>query len=180
VNAAYEALRLPGGLAEARRMLEARGRGVQFVSERDHITARVAFRRGEMLWRNRDWKGADAQFQDAWRLDPQAWPHGLYHAHAGWLAKRLGAAEAVKLLEALQPAEPPRQAEVSFVLGSILKMDGRLDEALARFREAVQKDPNNHEAQREIRLHERRNAPKAPPTPGILDSILKRRGGGSS
>ncbi|MFZ5479376.1 MAG: DUF4388 domain-containing protein, partial [Myxococcota bacterium] len=177
VNAAYEQLRLPGGLVEAQRMLEARANGVQFVSDRDHVSARIAFRRGEILWRNRDWKGADAQFAEAFKLDPYTWPHALYHAHCGWLAKRIPAAEALKQLDALKPKEPQRQAEILVVTGQVLKMENRLDEAVARYRQAIEKDPANHEAQRELRLHERRNPPppaSPPPTAGgFFSGLLK-------
>jgi CheY-like chemotaxis protein len=175
VNAAFEQLRLPGGLVEAQRLLEARAAGVQYVSERDHVSARIAFRRGEILWRNRDWKGADAHFAEAFALDPHTWPHALYHAHCGWLAKRLSTAEAVALLEPLAPKEAARKAEVLVVLGNILKLAGRTDEAVAKWKAALEKEPGNHDAQRELRLHERRNSPPTPPpaTGGFFSGLLK-------
>ncbi len=163
VNAAYDALRVPGGLAEAKRFLEARTRGEAFVSEKEHLTARVAFRRGEQLFRARDYAGADPLFNEAARLDPLTWPHAMYAAWCGWLAKRLSNAEAVAALDAVKAPEPLRAAEALVMAGTVLKQDGRVNEAVDRFRAALAKDPNNRDAQREIRLHELRNPPKAPP-----------------
>ena len=179
VNSAYESLRLPGALLEAQRLLQARAKGEKYVSERDHVTARIAFRRGEVSWRNRDWRGADRQFVEAYRIDPQGWPHALYDAHGGWLSKRLSSAEALERLAAIQPPEPQRAAEVLMVIGNVLKVEGRLDEAHERFSEALQKDPENRDAIREVRLHDRRNPPKptapAPTSGGIFGNLLNRK-----
>lgn len=176
VNAAYEALRLPGTLAEANRMLEARAAGVPFVSERDQLSARIAFRRGELAWRNRDFKAADPHLQEAARLDPRTWPHALYEAWCGWLTKRLTTMEAIGKLDTLAPKEPPRQAEVQVVAGNLLKLDGRADAAIARWKDALAKDPQNRDAQRELRLAERRTSGD-PEKGGILGGILGRKKG---
>jgi hypothetical protein len=166
VNVAYEALQTPGGLAEARRALEARAAGLPYVSERDHQVARVAFRRGEMAARNREWAAAYTDLAEAARLDPVTWPHALSAAHAGYLARALGADEAVAALDALvapNPA-PTRRAEIDVAVAQILKLSGKPDAALARFRAALAKDPENRDAQRELRLHERRSGSEGSPT----------------
>jgi CheY-like chemotaxis protein/tetratricopeptide (TPR) repeat protein len=166
VNAAYDALRAPEGLAEARRQLQAIASGAPFVATKDHLGARVAFRRGEVPWRARDWKSADPLFQEAARLDPHTWPHALYAVYCGWLARRVPTNQALAALEAIRPPEPTRAAEVLVWAGNLLKQDGREKEALVRYRSALQKDPTNRDAQREIRLHEVRHpAPaRTPPT----------------
>lgn len=166
VNAAYDALRVPGGLAEAKRFLEARQRGEVFVSEKDHLAARVAFRRAEQLYRGRDYAAAAPLFEEAARLDARTWPHALYAAWCGWLAKRIGTNEAVAALDAIQPTDAPRAAEVLVHAGNILKQDGRTNDAVKRFQAALAKDPGNRDAQREIRLHEIRN-PKPPAAAGL-------------
>lgn len=175
VNAAYEALRLPLGITEARAMLEARATGVAFVTERDSVSARVAFRRAEILWRNRDWKGADALFGEACRLSPRTWPYALYHAWCGRNAKRLALEQAIAALDALQPPEPQRQAEVLVVTGHIFKAEGRQAEALARYRDAAARHPENRDAQRELRLHQSRTSPTPPAGGGFLDGLLNRK-----
>ncbi|MDP2309016.1 MAG: response regulator [Pseudomonadota bacterium] len=167
VNAAYDALRAPEGLAEARRHLRAIATGAPYVSMKDRLAARLAFRRGEVAWRARDWAGADPLFQEAARLDPQAWPHALHAAYCGYLARRASAIETLVALTAVEGAfaqEPIRAAEVLVYAGKLLKQEGREAEALARYRAAVQKDPNNRDALREVRLFEVRNP--APSRPG--------------
>lgn len=163
VNAANEALSAPGGLAEAKRFLEARARGEVFVGEKEHVSARVSFRRAEHLFRAREYAAAAPLFEEALRTDPHTWPHAVSAAWCGWLARTIPGPEAVARLDAIKPAEASRLAEVLVYAGTILKQEGRANEALARFRAALAKDPNNRDAQREVRLHELRNPPKQPP-----------------
>jgi CheY-like chemotaxis protein/tetratricopeptide (TPR) repeat protein len=170
VSSAYGALRQPGGLADAKRFVEARARGETFVSEKDHMTARVSLRRGEVAFRSKDYKTADGLFLEALRVDPYTWPHALNATLSGWLAKRLTATEVLAALEALRPTEPLRQAEVAVHMGNLLKQEGRTAEALLRYRAALRADPENRDAQREVRLHEMRNPPKPPaPFSGLLN-----------
>jgi CheY-like chemotaxis protein len=173
VNAAYDALRGPGGLHEGRRFLDARAHGVPFVSEKDYLAGRVAFRRAEPFMRNHDWKAADAHLQEAVRLDPRSWPYGLHAAWSGWLAQRLDTAAALAAIDALAPPEKVRLAEAQVYAGNILKQEGRLTEALERYRAAAKLHPDNHDAQRELRLHEKRTPPPAPPPKGIFGGLLK-------
>jgi tetratricopeptide (TPR) repeat protein len=175
VNTAYEALRAPGGLAEARRFLEARAQGLAFVSEKDHIAGRVAFRRAEPLVRNRDWAAADALLVEALRLDPHTWPYALHGAWCGWLAKRLSWREAIAALDALTPTDPVRRAEVQVFAGNILKQEGRVEEAMARYRKALERQPDNRDAQRELRLHDLRKPPGSSSGATLLDGLLKRK-----
>ncbi len=177
VNAANEAMRAPGGFAEAKRFVEARAKGVAFVTELDHVAARVAFRRADALVRGRDWKGADAMLQEAVRLDANTWPHALQAAWVGWLSRRLPPVHAIAALNRLSPPEPARQAEVQVVVGNILKQEGNVPEALARYRAALRLHPENREAQRELRLHEQRAAAAAPPAPTGLVGMLTRKKG---
>jgi len=173
VNRAHDALRLPGGLAEARRFLEAKAKGTPFVPEKDLRAARVAFRKGEAAFRAREWKAADAHFEEAARTDPDTWPHLALATYCGWLSRRVPAFAALATLESMAPAEPTRAAEVLVYAGNLLKQEGREPEALKRYRAAAQKDPLNRDAQRELRLHEARNP--APPQGGIFGGILNRK-----
>jgi hypothetical protein len=55
-------------------------------------------------------------------------------------------------------------------MGNLLKQEGRTAEALLRYRAALRADPENRDAQREVRLHEMRNPPKPPaPFSGLLN-----------
>lgn len=181
VNGAYEALRAPGALAETKRLLEARTDGRAYVSDRDHQGARVAFKRAEVLYRNRDWRGADALFCEANRLDPTAWPHALAAARAGFLARRLTADEAVQELDAIQAPNAMKRAEIQVAVGNVLKLEGRPNDAAKRFKSAIEADPENRDAQREIRLQSGRGTgeksvstagPSAPTS--VLSGFLRR------
>lgn len=178
VNAAHEALRAPGGIAEARRFLDAKASGQPYVSEKDHQAARVAFRRGEIAFRNREWKPAYDDFSEAARLDAVTWPHALLAAHAGYLAKALTLEQAVTGIDALTTTTPQRKAEALVVTATLLKLAGKNDPALKRFKAALDADPDNRDAQRELRLVERRSAPEAPAqsgVAGILAGLLNRK-----
>lgn len=180
VNAAYEALRMPAGLADARRLLDARSNGRQFITARDHQAARVAFRRGEVLFRNRDWRGADALFLEAVKLDAATWPHGLYSARCGYLSRRITYEAAITEIDALQVPDPVKRAELSVAVGIILKLEGRHAEALRRFKDALEKDPENRDAMREVRLHGQRNTRVETPSTAslgssIISNLLRRK-----
>jgi tetratricopeptide (TPR) repeat protein len=182
INGAYESLLAPGGLADAARFLAFRKAGRGFVSEREHQAARVAFKRAELLYRNRDWKGADALYQEALRLDKSTWPH-LFHAiRCAALARRLTVADAAGQLDALTPPDLARRAEVLVSIGNLHKLDGHHEAAMKRYRAALEADPNNHDAQREIRLHrsrtEREAATSAPAqsAAGTFSGFFRRGG----
>ena len=179
---AHDAYTAPGGLDEANAYLQAKAQGVRYVSERDRGAARLALRRGETLFRAREWRGADASFLTAMELDPFTWPIPFYHAWCGWLSRRLSPAEALELLRPLTPRYPRQVAELHVVVGTILKLEGKVDAALAEFRLALEKDADNRDALRELRLHERRAAPIAAPSASLMDNLrttLTRPIGGS-
>ncbi len=175
LSEAFDAMRAPGGLAEANRFLAARTAGSGFVGERDQVAARIAFRRAETLFRIRDWNGADTLFQEASRLDGATWPHAFQALRAGALSRRLTPASAVQMLEALPVADMKQRAEILVAIGSIHKLGERNGEAMRAFRAASQADPENRDAQRELRLHSTR-APAAPaaPTSGLLSGMFNR------
>lgn len=177
VCAAKEALAIPGGMAEAGALLAARAEGRPFVSTRDGLRARAAFRRGELLFRNRDWRGADAEFQEALRKDPTAWPHALYAARAGYLSKRLRVGPATDALETLLAQGPRRGAEVHVAVGTIMKLEGRPGEALRRFQAALDLDPENRDAQREVLLAQQPQGEdrSAPGSARVTDRAERRK-----
>ncbi len=162
VNGAYEVLRMPGAITEARRVLAARASGKAYVSDRDHQAARVAFKRGEVLYRNRDWRGADTHFAEAVRLDPDGWPHALYAARAGYLCRRLTIDQALAALDKISAPDAAKRAELAVSAGNMLKLESRHLDALKRYRTALEADPENRDAQREIRLHSQRQEKDKP------------------
>lgn len=156
INQANEFFRAPGGMAEAHRFLQARAAGRGFVTEKDHQIARVAFKKAEVLFRNRDWRGADAGYAEAFRLDPHTWPHAFHAYRAGALSRRLTLDAATRLLDELPCPDVKAKAEVLVSIGNLQKLDGRHAEALRRYQQAAELDPGNHDAARELRLHQSR------------------------
>lgn len=169
-RAAREALGVPGALDEANRLLDARRKGIPYVSDKDRAAARIAYRRGETLFRSRAWKEADACFQQALSLDP-SWPHPFYEVWCGWLARRVSGVAAELGLARLEPPTPRDKAEVLVARATIAKVEGRPDDAARHFRAAAEADPANRDAQRELRLDERRAAPAPAAAPGLVDQL---------
>lgn len=160
---ANAALSSPGGLDDAGRFLDARAQGLPYVSDADQKAARVSFRKGEVLFRNREYRHADAPLEAAARQDPLTWPYGLYAAWCGYLSRRLPVAEALARIDALTPRTPGQESERFHIRATLLKLEGRMDEAVKAWKAALEKDPENHDAQRELRLFERRTQEAAPP-----------------
>ncbi len=180
VNGAYEALSAPGGLADAQRFIASRKAGRGFVTEREHQSARVSFKRAEMLFKNRDWRGADQLYLEAARLDTSTWPHVFHAIRCGALSRRLTVAQAVAQLDALTTPNQAARADVQVAAGNLFKLDGRHGEALARYKSALEADPNNRDAQREVRLHdsrrEREASSSATSRTGLLSGFFRRGG----
>ncbi len=162
VNSAYDALRVPAGLAEALKRREAAKSGTTFSTERDVMAARIAFKKGEVLWRAREFRAADPHLALAAQLDPKTWPYIFLAAQSGYYSKRLPIAKVLEILDAIVMLDPIRDAEIQATAGNLLKLEGRLADAVARYKKALSKDPGNRDAMREDRLHTSR-APAAPP-----------------
>jgi CheY-like chemotaxis protein/tetratricopeptide (TPR) repeat protein len=182
VNGAYETLSAPGGLVDAQRFIASRKAGRGFVTEREHQSARVSFKRAELLFKNRDWRGADQLYLEAARLDTSTWPHVFHAIRCGALSRRLTVAQAVAQLDALTTPNPAARADVQVAAGNLFKLDGRHGEAMARYKQALEADPNNRDAQREIRLHDSRRegeaavASSATSKTSVLSGFFRRGG----
>ena len=195
INTAYEFLKSSAGLSDANRFLQARASGQPYVPEKDHLSARVSFRKGEMLVRNRDWQGAAPLLEEAFRLDPVSWPHALYWHQARYYTRRSPGIPVIHDLEALlkvmEPGPAPenlwdkekgpapsvvmrfqRFAEAAAALGNVLKLEGKTAESLTAYKRALAADPENRDAQRELRLTELRSA--AAPEKDWLGKLFKR------
>lgn len=156
-RAALDALSRPGGIEDAQKFVDARAKGLPYVSETMEREARVAFRKGEALLRGREYRLADPLLETAARLDPLTWPHVLYAARTGYLTRRLSGAEALARIDGVTARRVRDEAERLAIKGEILKLEGKLDAAVLAWKQALQKDAACHEATRELRLHERRS-----------------------
>lgn len=156
-QAAREALLRPGGIEDAQKFVDARARGLPYVSEAMEREARMAFKKGEVLLRGREYRLADPHFETAARLDPLTWPHVLYAARTGYLVRRLTAAEALARIDGISGRKAAEEAERLTIKGEILKLEGEVDAAVQAWRKALETNPSCHAATRELRLIERRS-----------------------
>ncbi len=179
LNRHQSALARPEGLAEAKRLLAARAAGLPFVDEKTHQQARLAHHRGEAAWRTRELDIAADAFAEAYAKDPSIYEHVLLHALVGALARRHAPADGLALVEPLLSTYPRNASRTLETLGQLLKLAGRQEDALKRFQDALVANPDNHEAQRELRLHERRQAEAkaqaAAPKPGLFSGLFGKK-----
>lgn len=173
LNAAHEASQASGGVADINRFLEAKHLNVQYISEKEHVTARLSFRKAELAWRNREWGEASEGFEEACVHDPVTWPHLLYRSYSRYLAKKQGLSVTIQDLEALRPPRPDQQAETLVVIGNILKLENQAEQAIARYRKALEIHPDNRDAQRELRLLDKRAADAA--AEGWLGRLINKK-----
>ena len=169
VNSAYDVLRAPGAIEELKQRKAAAKAGSTYSSERDVLTARIAFKKGEVLWRARQFKEADPHLALAAELDPKTWPYVFLAAQSGYYSKRLPLAKAIALLDAMTILDPVKDGELQATAGNLLKLEGKLPEAAARYKKALQRDPNNRDALREVR---RTAASSTPPAAQSISSQL--------
>ena len=97
VNQAYEALKDPTILEEARERLKAKQTGGVFVSRREKNLAKISFAKGEIHFRARRWGEAYDDLSDAVKLDRQTWRYKALQLQAGFWAEKLTAREATAL-----------------------------------------------------------------------------------
>lgn len=162
LQGAYEALTRPGGIEDAQKFVDARAKGLPYVSEAMEREARLAFKKGEPLLRAREYRLADPHLETAARLDPLTWPHVLYAARTGYLVRRLTGADALARIDGISGRRAREEAERLAIKGEILKLEGRVDAAVQAWRKALETDPSCHDAMRELRLFERRSQEAAP------------------
>lgn len=176
VNGAYDALRAPGALEELKQRKAASKAGTAFSTERDIVAARIAFKRGEVLWRARQFREADPHLAAAAQADAKTWPYVLLAAQSGYYSKRLTITRALELLDSLTVLDPIKEGEVQAAAGNLLKLEGKLPEAAARYKRALQRDPTNRDALREDRLTSARMATPPPATiTSQLQGLFKRK-----
>ncbi|HNH46601.1 MAG TPA: hypothetical protein PKY30_06165, partial [Myxococcota bacterium] len=127
--------------------------------------------------------------------DPVTWPHALYWHQARYYTRRSPGIPVIHDLEALlkvmDPGPAPenlwdkekgpapsvvmcfqRFAEAAAALGNVLKLEGKAAESLAAYKRALAADPENRDAQRELRLTELRAG--AAPEKDWLGKLFKR------
>lgn len=149
--------------------------GIPYVTDRDRTKAKMSFKKGERLFRNRDYPIAEACFHEAITKDPLNPLYSYMHAYSAFLAKQMPAEDALRIIAALEPETQKQESEFNHTLGRIMRLSGG-DEAraLEHFQKAVQANPENRDAQRELRLSAMRSDAKPKAGGGALGSFLDR------
>ena len=149
--------------------------GIPYVTDRDRTKAKMSFMKGERLYRNRDYAIAEACFHEAMSKDPLNPLYSYMHAYSAFLAKQMPAAEAIRIITALTPETQQQHSEFQYTLGRIVSLSGGGEpKALEHFEKALSANPQNVEAQRELRLSAMRAEAKPKPSSSAFGSFLDR------
>lgn len=150
--------------------------GIPYVTDRDRTKARMSFKKGERLFRNKDYPIAEACFHEAATKDPLTPIYTYWHAYSAFLAKQMPADKALDIIRQLKAEGTTQASEFQLTMGRIVQLSGGAPEvALGHFRKAFEYNPENRDAQRELRLHEMRSDEKDKKK-GRLAGLLGRFG----
>ena len=133
------------------------------------VNAELAFSRGMVFFRKRDFNSAMREFNEALLLNPNEGEHVGYAAWTRFCAGQLDAEPALKeVVKAIKMS--PEVGRLFYFSGALHKQLENEDKALQSFNKAVQLDPRIEEAASEVRLitarRERRgNKPASSETP---------------
>jgi tetratricopeptide (TPR) repeat protein len=118
------------------------------------LEGEIAYQKGCVLLRRKDWAPALAELRRAVTLNPDEAEHYALLAWAVWQAsqdKAKAAAEAKPMLQKAISLQP-RCHHAHFYLGEILMAESTLPQALASYQRVLTLDPDNVDAQRAVRL----------------------------
>jgi curved DNA-binding protein CbpA len=195
VNQAYEALKDPTILEEAKERIRARVTGAVFVSRREKNIAKISFAKGEIHFRARRWSEAYDDLSDATKLDPETSRYKALQLQAGFWAEKLTAREASEGIDVIvkelqvkaDAAEDPAQqdlhqnsiADLLFQLGEIWIRAGDEARAYKFFDRAKNANPKHAASLRRLWLKQVRDEGKTS-KPASLNEPSKTRGLGGA
>jgi len=124
--------------------------------------AAEAYKKGEVLFKKRDFPGAEEHYDRAHALDPRA----TYLAAKAWAiymdpARKPESPRAKQLMSDAVRTDPLCD-RAHYQLGVIARVEGDMDRAERHFREAVKANPKHLEANQELRLIEMRKKNASP------------------
>lgn len=145
---------------------------------RDVLESAMEYQKAEVLIRRRDYSGAMQLLRSALNKNPDESDVNALYAWLLHLMNQHDEAPFDDMLRALDRAlrNNPRNERAHFYKGTILKRMKRDNEALKHFRQAVEINPRNVDAAREVRIAGMRRDSKPPPGGG---GILSRLFGGT-
>jgi curved DNA-binding protein CbpA len=141
---------------------------------RNVLDSTLEYQKAEVLMKRRDFAQAMQHVRAALNKNPE---EPDYHAMYGWLLHLMNPSEPAPLEEILASLDRaikanPNSERTHYYRGVVLKRLKRDKEALQHFRVAVQINPRNVEAARELRLASMRRDSKPPPS-GLLSKFFK-------
>ena len=185
VNQAYEALKDPTILEEARERIKAKQTGGVFVSRREKNLAKISFAKGEIHFRARRWGEAYDDLSDAVKLDRQTWRYKALQLQAGFWAEKLTAREATEGIDEIvqelavkaEAAENPNEqdqhrnaiADLLFQLGEIWIRAGDEPRAYKLFERAKTANPKHAAALRRLWLKQVREDGRTSKPASLVD-----------
>ncbi|MBN1334456.1 MAG: hypothetical protein JXB39_00690 [Deltaproteobacteria bacterium] len=171
INDAQVSLRDPSVAEEEWQRIEHARKGIPFVSDRDRRVAALSWKQAELLFQNRDYAVAEACYAEALRRDPGNARYQVQHTWCAFLAHQIDGAEALRRIEAAPASSAMERSRFLFFAGQVAKLSGAPEaEWIERFGRAVELNPENRDAQREIRLYERR-IERTAPRPSLLGRL---------
>jgi curved DNA-binding protein CbpA len=140
---------------------------------RNVLDSTLEFQKAEVLMKRRDFSQAMQHVRAALNKSPD---ESDYHALYGWLLHLMNPSESApfdEILSALDRAIKgnPNSERTHYYRGVVLKRLKRDQEALQHFRAAMNINPRNVDASREVRLATMRRESKPPP--GLLSKLFK-------
>lgn len=174
VQEAYDSVKTPA-LREAQRTKATTGEKSKDEGRRDPTQAKVSLAQGKLFLRNKKLEEARDSFRDATLLDhSNAEARALY----GWsrfVCDPSTSAAAVKDLDAAAALDP-KSPEPAYYLGRIALMQKDTARAQKAFQKALTIKPDHVDAQREMRLLERRSQGDGEAgSASIFGSIFQRK-----
>ncbi|MFT4978424.1 MAG: tetratricopeptide (TPR) repeat protein [Myxococcota bacterium] len=176
VMEAGEALASEALREEVKARLDAELRGEQYVTEQERKDAEMAYARGQVAFRRRQFDEAVRDFRLAHSLDPEPWRHRYMLTRSEHSSgARSGVEVAEELLELVGPRGTAR-ADVLFEAGEILLREGLDDRAYDTFSKIVEIYPDHIGARRHLRLRKKRaRSPEDEGSSGLLSGLFGRR-----
>lgn len=119
--------------------------------------AKEFWNKGYQLFKEGAHEASFEHFQKAYELDAKDAPILTFYAYASFLAEKTTPEEAEQLLrDALQMGDRQSAPDACLFLGHVLKAQGKVDESLKFYERTLRLNPTSREAQRELRLAEKR------------------------
>ena len=160
LNEHSSALAEPAALQLEVEKLACAQRGEVWVSDMDKERAKVVIKRALAAEQARSFQNARDLAQEARALHPGSLEGALLSAYFRAVLKELPLPDALALIDGLTMPNDRLRAEAAYRAGRLFSLAERPNDARARFSRCVELNPNHTDAQRELRVLQRRGRPE--------------------